>query len=474
MSRLQLFKYMLLEDWRQHARLFGTTRFALFPVQITALVAVSTWLLTLTTIPPDTVVFGIHVLVLVFGIQTGSTAFEGSNALENVLGDVTYLLFSTRTLPVTPRELFGIFIVKDILYYTALFILPVTIGLLPFYSATALPLTASAIGIVLVSLVLMFLLGAAAAVIGVTLLAGTPARRAITVFIIAGTTVAVVQTGVSVTALTPYGLHSAATLTSILTAVMPVAATVVASVLLYAPSTRSRNRTSSVPYATLREIIPSRIGLLPVKILLDVKRSSGGLLKVAFTAGLFFAVTAFLIWAVETTLHITLNPGIAFGTLLSLTAFTTHTWITHVDDPEEYLFHPLTVRDVFKAKYVAFAVITAPVGAVFYGAALIYRRPELVDAALGAIVLATLALYVFGVTVYVAGLDPNDFMFDTFAFATFALAIMVAVLPVLIASFLTPLPDGVAVGIIVWSIALAGIGGLAGWAAPNRWHHAYN
>ena len=465
---------MLLEDWRQHAGLFGKTRFALFPVQITALVAVTTWLLTFTAISPDTVVFGIHVLVLVFGIQTGSTAFEGSNALENVLGDVTYLLFSTRTLPVTPRELFGIFILKDIIYYTALFIFPVTIGLLPFYSATALPLTASAIGTVLVSLVLMFLLGAGTAVLGVTLLTGSLARRAVIALTIAATTAAVVQTGVSITTLTPYGLHTATTLTGILFAVVPVAAIVAVSVLLYSPSTRTRNRTSSVSYATLREIIPSPVGLLPVKILVDVTRSSGGLLKVAFTAGLFFAVTAFLIWTVETTLHITLNPGIAFGALLSLTAFTTHTWITQVDDPAEYLFHPVTVSDVFTAKYAVFTVITAPVGAVFYGAAVVYRRPELVDAVLGAIVFTTLTVYVFGVTVYVAGLDPNDFMFDTVAFATFALAIMVAILPLLIASFLIPLPDVVAIGILVWSIVLAGVGGIAGWAAPSRWQHTYH
>lgn len=108
-----------------------------------------------------------------------------------------------------------------------------------------------------------------------------------------------------------------------------------------------------------------------------------------------------------------------------------------------------------------------------YGVALAYRRPGLLDAVLGAAILAGFSVYVFGVTVYFAGLEPNDFMFDTAVFAAFSVTVMLALLPVLVASFLVPIPPAIAVGLLGGTIVLAVVGIGACRAAPDRWEAEY-
>lgn len=474
MAKAKLFYFMLLEDWRHHTRLFGSLRFALFPIQLTLLVAATAWALTLTDIGGERIILGVHVLVLIFGLHTGSAAFEGTDTLNNVMGDVTYLLFSARTLPISQRELFTIFIAKDIVYYTALFVLPVTVGLLPVLALTSVSLSVSGVAVLLTSFVLVFLFGLGASVLGVTLFTGSLWRRAIAFTGLTGALLWVLQSGVSVASLTPYGLHTATTASDMAIATIPTAAVLVSSIALYNPTPRTRTRTSKIPYAKLRDTIPSHIGLLAVKTLLDVRRGSGGFLKVGFTAAIYAGAIAFLMWAVEQPFGIELNPGIAFGVLFSLTAYTTHTWITQIDSVDEYLFQPLAVTDIFRAKYLAFTALTVPTATIFYAVAMVYWQPTLIDALLGGVLFVALSTYVFGLTVYMTGLDPDDFMFDTIAYTIFSLAVMTAVFPPLLISFITPLPTSFAAGLIVWATVLVTTGIYLARTTPLRWHGRYH
>lgn len=472
MVRYRLFKQMLLEDWRLHTNLFGATRFALFPVQILAFVAATAGLLTLTSVDPVNVIIGVHALAFLFGLQTGSVAFEGADAMKNVLGDVTYLVFSTRTLPVSQQSLLGIFIVKDIVYYSALFILPITIGLIPLYVYSSLTLAAGTLALLFAALTLSFLFGAGTAVLGIgTFTRGSLGRLA---FLAIG--VAFVDAWVSdvpVFEYTPYRLYTATTATDVLVAVVPVIVVLVAAVALYSPQQSASKRTSTGQYRRLADALPVSDSVLPAKTLLDVHRSSGGFLKVGMVAGILFAVVAFLIWSLETVIGVTANTGLAYGSLLSLTAFTTHMWITQLDDAESYLFQPVSVKEIFRAKYIAFGVLTAPTGLLFYGGAVLYHGTPVVDAVLGALLFTGLSVYVFGVTMYVAGLDSNDFMFDTGAFTAFSFAVMVAILPVIIVSLLPELSVALTAGVVAWSVLLLVSGGVLAWKAPQRWEAHY-
>lgn len=468
-----LFKFMLLEDWRMHSELFGGARFALFPVQIAVIVGVVTGLLTVTPVDPVSVVLGVHAVVLLFGVHLGSSAFEGNDALENVFGDVTYLLFSTRTLPVSTRTVFGVFLMKDVVYYSVLFILPITVGLVPLYVFGASEIVLAAFVAVFVSLVLMFVFGAAMSVIAVTALTtGVWGKLGVAGGV--GGVVAGLVSGVPVMDVTPYGLHTATSMTGVAVSVGSVIMSIVIAITVYSPGDNGgSHRGVTGSYASMQRVLPGSVGLLPVKMLMDVRRSSGGLLKVGFVAGVLFTVAAFVLWGVESALGIHVRPGVAFGSLLSLTAFTTYTWLTQLDEVDEYTFHPVSVADVFRAKYVAFVVLTVPVGVVFYGAAVLYYRATVMDAVTGGVIFTGLSVYVFGVTVLLAGLDPNEFMFDTVAYSAFAVSIVAGLVPVVIVSFI---PTVGVIGLVLvagWCLGLGVVGAGACWAAPQRWGRKY-
>jgi len=124
----RVFVEMLREEWRLHSRLFRGSHFSLFPVFICLLVGGAAKLLAVTGTEPKTVFAGLHALVFVFGLHTGSLGFVGRDALRNLLGDVTLLVFSARTLPLSQNTLLGLFVVKDSVYYAVLFLLPISLG----------------------------------------------------------------------------------------------------------------------------------------------------------------------------------------------------------------------------------------------------------------------------------------------------------------------------------------------------------
>ena len=123
-----VFRAMLREEWRLHATLFGGRRFALFPLTIAGLVVAGGYMLALSGLGAATIGAGTLAFALVLGLQTGTIGFESDDAVENLLGDVTLLLFSARTLPLAPRTLVTVFLVKDVAYYAVLFLLPLSVG----------------------------------------------------------------------------------------------------------------------------------------------------------------------------------------------------------------------------------------------------------------------------------------------------------------------------------------------------------
>jgi len=119
---------MVREEWRLHSHLFGGARFGAFPVLIAVLTGVGTWLLSVTGTPPAAVAGGLVALVGFFGLQVGTLGLVGRDALRDVLGDVTLLVFSARTLPLSWRRLLATFLLKDICYYTGFVLTPVVVG----------------------------------------------------------------------------------------------------------------------------------------------------------------------------------------------------------------------------------------------------------------------------------------------------------------------------------------------------------
>lgn len=482
------FVAMVREEWRLHAQLFGGRRFGAFPILIAALVTSGGWLLTLIDTPTATVLAGAHAIVFVFGLHVGTIGLVGHDSLESLLGEVTLLLSSSRTLPLSPRRLLAIFLLKDVVYYAAMVLAPAVVGLalagaLASTTATGVePTTTISIAqaaLAFATLTATMTLGFAVVFAGIALRTrGRPGTAALLAAGIAGVA-AWWLFGVDPIAYTPYALFGVpldgrALAVGLARALGPVVVLIAVGTALYDPTYQSPARTRAASFDTWRRRLGDGDGLV-TKTLFDVSRSGGGLVKVPFSAGIVLLVA---IGTVEFAGVLTGRPpatGITLGSLLGLTAFTTYNWLTQFDDPGSYLAYPVSVTDVLTAKYRAFLALGPPVGLGVYVLVAALYRPPVVDAVTGAVLLLGLQGYLFGVTVYLAGLQPAELLFDTLLFAGFTIAVAVVLVPVLVAGLvLAPLTDPTVGGVLVTvGVGLGIVGALLARRACGRWTRRY-
>jgi len=477
-----LFRAMVREEWRMHADLFGARRFAAFPLFVALLSTAGVAFLTFAGVALGAVAAGVHALVFLFGLQTGTVGFLGRDAMRNLLGDVTLLVFTTRTLPIERRRALAAFLLKDLVYYAALFMLPLTVAFVPpVLSGGPSP---ARVGLLWVTLTGTFALGIAATLVLVAL--STRGRAGRAAMLGAAVALGLAWTaGAPVLAATPYALYADPSLAAAVVPAALVPALAVAGVWLYDPEYERPARSAGNAFRPwhrrlsrgLGPLSPGDADGLVTRSLLDVHRSSGGFFKVGFSAALLFAVSAFLVELVAPIVGTEPSVGVTFGALLGLSAFTTFNWLTQFDDPAEYLRLPLGLEQVFAAKLRAFLLVSVPVGLLFFGlaAAWLGGPPVPLELLTGALLLVGLQLYLFGLVVYLTGFSPNEFLFDTVLFAGFGAAVAVPLVPVLVVGLVvTPVPPALLAGLAVGAVVLGGAGvvlyrrGVPKWTAAHR------
>jgi hypothetical protein len=467
-----LFVAMVREEWRLHATLFGGLRFAAFPLAVGVLAAAGVAGLELVSIDPTTTIAGIHLLLFFFGLQTGSIGLVGRDAIENLLGDVTLLVFSGRTLPLSRRRLLGHFLLRDLVYYAGLFVLPLALAFAPLGALTD-TVSLSLVPTLFVSLTATFALGLATT----TAILALVARGVSGGFSLLGSLVAVawlqVGTPLRPLAWSPYGLVTAETTGAGLQAgigtVLALVGLVGVGIGGYQPDDSSETRVRAAAFERWQLRLGDEQGLV-VKHLFDVSRSAGGLWKVAFSGGLLCAVSAALLVLAGRITGITPAPGIAFGAVLSLSAFTTYNWLTSAANLADYQHLPVSVSTVLDSHARAFALLGPPVAIGYLAVALVVFGTTPIDAALGVLVLLGFQSYLFGLTVWLAGTRPNEFLFDTVLFGAFFLAVAAPMIPVLVVAVAVDTPSGVLLaGVAAGAIALGLTGRTLLAAAGPRW-----
>lgn len=478
-----VFVGMLREEWRLHARLFGGARFGAFPLFVAAVAAGATWLLVATGTEVTSVVAGLHALVFVFGLHTGTIGFVGRDAIRNLLGDVTLLVFTSRTLPTSPRRLVAIFLVKDAAYYAVLFLAPLSVAVVAVATVQA-----PEAGAGLSRLPLLWLTTTGTFVLGVCatfLLVGLGARRSV-VLVGAVALVGATSAGLlgplldvgaladfDVVSLTPYAFYRSPGLGTGAAGFLPIPVLAAAGVAVYDPTHRRPSRTSAARFSAWRDRLRDGDGLL-TKSLVDVARSSGGFGKVVFSGGVLFLVTAFLVGIVERLTGVAPSTGVSFGALLGLTAFTTYNWLTQFDSPDSYRQLPIPTAAVFRAKFRAFLLLGVPTALGYYALATIWLGGPLVELVAGAVLALGVLLYLFGLTVALAGFEPNEFLFDTVLFAAFAGAVSLGLVPVLVVGFvLAPLGPALLAGVVGWGLVMAATGLVLYRRAVPKWTARY-
>jgi len=460
-----LFDQLLREEWRMHARLFGGWRFAAFPVFLAALAAGTATFFALAGSETETLLAGLHVVVALVGLQVGSIGLVGRDALGDLLGDVTLLVFSARTLPVSERRLLAVFVVKDVLYYALLFIAPLVVGVAPLVVLT--DLSVAVLPRLLASAWLAFAFGVGtslllvglatrsrllAALVGVAALAGGSLRPGLVV------------------AFTPFGLYADPSYFRFAVSVtVPLLAAVVGFSLFEFDRTGT-TRTAGNQFRRLTGLFGARDeqGLL-AKSLLDVARSSGSLWKVLLSQGLIFGVVAILLGYIPDILvGVRPSPGLTLGSVLALGAFTTYNWLCQYDDAAFFGTYPIDLARVFEAKLWAFFLLAVPAGGFYLALGTVVFGPT--SLLVGATVYVPVAVYVFGVTAYVAGLRPTELLFDTPVFMLFSGAVMAVLLPLVVLAIAYPLaPTRISVAAVGLSL-VAGLLGVVGYRrAGPKW-----
>lgn len=463
----RLFREMVREEFRLHADLFGGRRFVGFPAVVLGFVLGATLLLDVVAVAGGTVVAGGFALTFVFGLHTGTVGFIGRDAARNVLGDVTFLVFSARTLPLSPRRLLAVFVVKDLVYYGFLVVLPVAVGLAPAVGALDRPVAAAiAVAGLWIALLGTFMLGMATTLVALGLL-GRGLPRLVAVLGVAAGVGLGWWAGLDLLGYTPHGAFVDPSPGRVVGAAGLVAAMVVLAVASFDLSRPPRTRHRSARFERWNWAIGDPVA---TKSILDVHRSDGGFLKVFLSGAILFAVTAVLVEFAGVVTGTEPSVGVSFGAILGLAAFTTYNWLTQNDDIDTYGFLPLDVRGVLAGKGRAFLLLGPAVSLAFYVVALAWLSTPLLDGIVGAVLVVSVAWYILGVTVALTGLSPNEFLFDTALFAVFGVAMVVGLVPILVAGFvLAPLSPAVALAILVLAVVLAGVGAWLFGRAPRRW-----
>jgi len=452
---------MLREEWRLHATLFGGWRFAAFPLAIAVLAASGVAGLEFVEVDPMVTIAGIHGLLFAFGLQTGSVGLVGRDAIENLLGDVTLLVFSGRTLPLSRRRLLAHFLFRDLVYYAVLFVLPLALAFLPLALLTD-TVALSIVPVLAVSLTASFAVGLATTIAILALAArGVPGGLLLlgSLAIVSWLQVATVFAPLD---WSPYGLVVATSTIEYARAgigtVLGLAVLTIVGIGGYEPRESTETRVRAAAFERWQLRLGDDDGLV-VKHLFDVTRSAGGLWKVAFSGGVLFLVSAALLVFAERITGIAPGTGIAFGAVLSLSAFTTYNWQTSAADLAEYQQLPVSVTDVFDSQARVFVLLGPPVAVAYLLVAFVVFGGTLVGAFVGVIVLFGFQSYLFGLTVWLAGMRPNEFLFDTVLFTAFFLAVAVPMIPVLVVAVARPDPSApllATVLAVVCVLALAG------------------
>lgn len=339
---------MIKEEWRTQSKLYKGRNLALLPLTIFVLTYLGSRMITRFSSAPET---DIGLLISAFGFFTGlaagSIGFSSSDAAKNVLGDSNFIIFSSRTLPVRQSKLFASFLVKDLVFYTGLYLLPVSL---------AAVLISPALAVYAGYMSGLFLLGLSISLI-------------------------------------------------------------VANMALKLPSTIKVLTYENIPASPVAK-----------KSILDISRSSGGLLKIIMSMGILLGLYGYIVNYVPVASYLLQNPLLSFSVILGMMSVTVYNWLNTYDDYKDYSYLPLDTDSILRSKFQAFKaiifVLLIPVIIVSY---LLYGGQVL----LATILAYTTAYYVGAATMYEAGLNPNEKMIDAVTFTKFLLVVNILVMPLL-------------------------------------------
>lgn len=428
----ELLRSMLKEEWRIHATMFGGLLFLLFPVLVAGF---SFFCVLLLAVMPEvlpagrTAVLG-HYAFAFFGLSVGAFGLFGREALNRRFGQASLVAYSSRTLPISDRWIFLNFLVKDVVYYLFLWILPFIFG---FYLASPLLGVGRGLaGLLILTLSLSFLTGLSVAFFLSTLYAhsGSFFRVALALLVFFGI-VASDAFGLGLAELLPplSVYYGRAGVGSSILPVLALCAVSLAFLKVDYPKRRVVFRDSLGRLSGLLDF--GGFGPFLTKDFLDLHRSEGGLGKLVFSF-LFPLAFVWLLLSVLAKFMPSANFLLLFSVLLGVLASAIYSWLTEYDLFSSYAFLPVRVSGLMKSKVAGYALLNlVPVAAL---AAVALRSGLLAYFPVALVLFAAVSAYSLSVTAYLGGLSPNVVLYNAKVFLEYVVFMIPALVAVIFLS----------------------------------------
>lgn len=407
-----LFLNMMKEEWRVHSTMFGSLNFALFPVMICAIAFMGTFLLPLIqeSFPTGDLVILIHAQYLMLGLMVGAFGLMGNEVMNRRFGQASLLAFSARTLPLSPKRIFTIFVIKDLLYYFILWILPLGAGFFLGSLFTGIPVYYPAI--ILLTLALSFMTGMSG-VFFLSTLHGRSVRALFLFLVITGIIFLgwFILTGSNPALLFPpvilfYSFSWDILLTGIVLFLVPF----ILALLLFSPDVQTGTKT----FKNRMKSLTRRLSFLPgpslaAKDIIDLWRSGSILGQTVFS----FFVPLVIIWFFLSLLDgylLKIHLLLTFAIITGIVASTMYTWLCMFDSFSIYALFPISVRDVIISKIISFSALQSIpfvfiTGITIISGEWVYLLPVIA-------LTISVSYYVLSVSIWLTGLSPAVLVYN--------------------------------------------------------------
>ena len=408
-----LIPLMLKEEFRFHASHSSRHIFLSFPVIVCLFsfaAAVSSPRL-FEEMSPTRMIQIVHISIFIYGMSVGAFAFLGMQIVERRFGRRNFLVAMPSLLPMSFKKTFFGLYVRDVIFYVALLIFPLMLGLILSVPITNFSLIS--IGFLFVTVLLSFLLG-----LSLSFFMSSVYMRSTKIFVGLVCVIIVVALGYGLKLYNldllmptiklqftrePFFLIESLALIILL----PFLAT------LLTPETHEAKvgRYKSVLPAFERRFAFSKsYSTLLAKEFLDLKRSrTFGKIFFSFVVPLIFlGFTSFLIKS-GFNLPVGFNT-IFYAAMVGFFGILIYSWLNNVDVVDYFETLPVTVPQLIKARLIVFFILTLWISTVFVVAIGIING-DLGLIGLALVVMFITSIYMVITIAYLTGLRTNTSLF---------------------------------------------------------------
>lgn len=412
---LSLVRIFISEERRLNASMIGGVQFLMFPVVILFMAFVlglaSEQLVQ--NLPLDQAYLMLHAVMIIYGLGVGGLATFGDRIAERRFGSVSMVLQTPATQPISYREMFTAFYVKEIVYYFLYSVLPLVGGI-----ALTIPFTgfrASSVLFLLLTVTLSFLLGLSLSFfLSAVYVRSKAALGAVVAFV--GVLIMVVwATGAfDVANLVPsIALQRTHEVVHLLTGTLLflLFSIVALGTIKVTPGKHGeRYEADLLETAESFSFIGANDKLMG-KEWIDLVRSRTLVPVVSAYIGPM-AVLAVLLWFLGNVLTVDLDLNMVFyAAMTGFFSVSIYSWLNLIDNNSFMDVLPISVAQVIRTKLLLLSMIALLTSTVFL-IALSFLLGDLETLPLGLVVAYVTTAYTVTATAFLTGLRTNSYLFD--------------------------------------------------------------